>query len=103
MQAMPVPPARAGSLEDQLHEAGLTRGLFVHPPAADQPAWLADALDHRAIGVVYRPEAERFGNYVSTVLGRRYDAFLWFDEAQALHPLHAAAAGRELEAFSSGE
>jgi erythromycin esterase-like protein len=103
MQAMPVPPARAGSLEDQLHEAGLTRALFVHPPAADQPAWLADALDHRAIGVVYRPEAERFGNYVSTVLGRRYDAFLWFDEAQALHALHAPAAGRELEAFPSGE
>jgi len=36
---------------------------------------------------VYRPERERFGNYVPTVLGDRYDAFLWFGETRALRPL----------------
>jgi hypothetical protein len=37
--------------------------------------------------VVYRPEYE-FGNYVPTVLPRRYDAFLYLDRTEALHPLH---------------
>lgn len=43
---------------------------------------------HRAIGVVYHPNRERFGNYVSSVMPRRYDAFLYLDETSALHPLH---------------
>jgi erythromycin esterase-like protein len=42
---------------------------------------------HRAIGVVYRPEFERSGNYVPTVLPRRYDALLYLDETHALHRL----------------
>ena len=51
----------------------------------------ADFLEergHRAIGVVYHPEYEHFGNYVPTVLPRRYDAFCYLDETHALHPLH---------------
>jgi erythromycin esterase len=42
----------------------------------------------RAIGVVYNPKYERFGNYVPTLLTRRYDAFLYIDKTHALHPLH---------------
>ena len=42
---------------------------------------------HRALGVVYHPEAE-IGNYVPTVLPQRYDAFLYLDTTQALHSLH---------------
>jgi len=38
--------------------------------------------------VVYHPEYERHGNYVPTVLPRRYDAFLFLNETQALRPLH---------------
>jgi len=54
---------------------------------ADDPAPLLESRGHRAIGVVYRPEYE-YGNYVPTVLPRRYDAFLFLDETEALHPLH---------------
>ncbi|MFO8150225.1 MAG: erythromycin esterase family protein, partial [Trueperaceae bacterium] len=43
---------------------------------------------HRAIGVVYDPRSERYGNYVPTDLPRRYDAFIHVDESRALHPLH---------------
>ncbi|HSI72425.1 MAG TPA: erythromycin esterase family protein, partial [Fimbriimonas sp.] len=46
---------------------------------------------HRAIGVVYKPEHEMFGNYVPSDLSRRYDAFLFIDETHALHPLHLNA------------
>lgn len=102
-KVMPLPPARAGSLEELLHRAVGGDALFVHPPAASQPDWLADDLDHRAVGVVYHPERERYGNYVPTVLDRRYDAFLWVDETHALHALHAEPdSPNELETFPAG-
>jgi erythromycin esterase len=98
-----VPPARRGSTEALLHdslEAGA--GLFVF--AEDLPRWAAEERGHRAIGVVYRPDAERWGNYVPTVLGKRYDAFLWLDETRALTPLAGVSAeGDELESWPFGE
>jgi erythromycin esterase-like protein len=42
----------------------------------------------RAIGVVYNPAYERYGNYVPTELGKRYDSFLYVDKTHGLHPLH---------------
>jgi erythromycin esterase len=38
--------------------------------------------------VVYDPKFESLGNYVPTVLPKRYDAFMYIDETKALHPLH---------------
>jgi erythromycin esterase-like protein len=87
MARMAVPAARPGSLEALLHDTVGTDALFVFP-RADQPSWLRRRLDHRAIGVVYRPERERWGNYVPTVLGQRYDAFLHLEETSPLQPLH---------------
>ncbi|MGY1620464.1 erythromycin esterase family protein [Geodermatophilus sp. SYSU D00691] len=87
MQRMPVPPARAGSLEALLHEEVGRDALLVWD-GGPRPGWLDRRLDHRAIGVVYRPERERWGNYVPTVLGERYDAFLWFEDTRPLRPLH---------------
>ncbi len=87
MARMPVPPARSGSLEARIHEAVGEDALFVWPPGA-QADVLRRRLDHRAIGVVYRPEREKWGNYVPTVLGERYDAFLYLEETTPLQPLH---------------
>jgi erythromycin esterase-like protein len=87
MTRMPVPPARRGSLEARLHEAVGEDALFVWPRDGRDP-WLDRRLDHRAIGVVYRPEREKWGNYVPTVLGERYDAFLYLDATAPLQPLH---------------
>jgi erythromycin esterase-like protein len=86
MDAMPLPPARDDSFEDIMHGAGLDRGLFVLPPTG-RPDVLTHWLAHRAVGVVYLPARERLANYVPTRLGDRYDAFCWFDETHALHPL----------------
>jgi erythromycin esterase-like protein len=102
MERMPLPPARPGSLEALLHDAvpGAS-ALFVFPPA--QPGWLTEERPHRAVGVVYHPGAERWGNYVPTVLGRRYDAFCWFDETRALTPLTGThPRGGELETYPHG-
>jgi erythromycin esterase-like protein len=87
---MRVPEARPGSTEALLHRSLEGEdGLFVF--ADDLPDWAAEEAEHRAIGVVYRPSAERWGNYVPTVLGRRYDAFVWLDETTALHPLRGVS------------
>jgi erythromycin esterase-like protein len=87
MERLRVPPAREGSWEDVLHRAGAHDQLLL--PAGARPApELLGPRGHRAIGVVYRPEYERYGNYVPTVLPRRYDAFLYLNSTRALHPLH---------------
>jgi erythromycin esterase-like protein len=87
MKRMPVPPARPISLESFLHGLVGEDALIV-VPRGDVPEWLDRRLDHRAIGVVYRPERERWGNYVPTVLAERYDAFLYLEDTSPLQPLH---------------
>ncbi|TQM36462.1 erythromycin esterase family protein [Pseudonocardia cypriaca] len=92
-ERLPVPPARDGSAEDLLHRAlGDEPSLLVFPETYDQPRWLRTSFDHRAIGVVYHPDQERWGNYVPSTLGDRYDALLWFGETTALEPLRAEPA-----------
>lgn len=41
----------------------------------------------RFIGVIYRPDTERWSHYSSAILPRQYDAWLWFDETEAVTPL----------------
>jgi erythromycin esterase-like protein len=87
MQAMMVPDGRKGSFEALLHRVGPQNKLLLMDDFRDT---LFDDrhLDHRAIGVVYRPEYERYGNYVPSIIARRYDAFIYLDKTKALHPLH---------------
>jgi erythromycin esterase-like protein len=87
MRRMKVPPAPAGSHEDLLSATSLPASLLVFPARRDTP-WLAARRGHRAIGVVYDPRRDRLGNWVPTVMGRRYDAFCSFGTTDALHPLH---------------
>jgi erythromycin esterase len=86
VRELPVPPGGRGSLEDVLHELAPAEALLTFP-RGDRPGLLDDRLGHRAIGVVHHPDRERWGNYVPTVLGDRYDASLWFDESTALLPM----------------
>ncbi len=104
MEAMQVPPAREGSWEDALHRAGEDDKLLVFDSAHEDDG-LYRPREHRAIGVVYDPAYERYGNYVPTVLPRRYDAFVYFDETRALHSLHMPSreSGEPPETFPFGE
>lgn len=87
MEEMVVPPAAQGSWEEAFHQSGHENCLLIMESVANEPAFFAPR-GHRAIGVIYHPEHEHRGNYVPTVLGRRYDAFIFIDKTQALHPLH---------------
>ncbi len=100
-EAMVVPPARVGSVEDLLHQLMPKRAVLVFG-GPDQPGWVTEPLDHRAIGVVYDPSFESWGNYVPTRLGQRYDAFIWCDETTALHPLPALTTPGEMETYPAG-
>jgi erythromycin esterase-like protein/predicted phosphoribosyltransferase len=57
------------------------------------PAFLVDARElhgrrlERAIGVVYRPEAERISHYFHARLGAQFDVVLHIDTTTALQPL----------------
>jgi erythromycin esterase-like protein len=95
MRRMEVPQGRPGTWEDILHQAS-PRDKMLLLNDIDRSGAFLEPRGHRAIGVVYDPDYEFFGNYVPTVLPRRYDAFLFVDETHALHPLH-------LEPHADGE
>jgi erythromycin esterase len=88
IRRLPVPAAPQGTHEQLLHDAWGAPGLFVFP-ARPAGTWLRTRRGHRAIGVVYQPGRDHYGNWVPTVLGHRYDAFCYFEETSALHPLQA--------------
>jgi erythromycin esterase-like protein len=97
MERMHVPPAVNGSWDSMIHELSKGHNMLLlfgdNTEESVTTKVLAEETRNkrrgqRAIGVVYNPEYERFGNYVPTLLTRRYDAFLYIDKTHALHPLH---------------
>ncbi|ARS36197.1 erythromycin esterase family protein [Pontibacter actiniarum] len=86
MQKMDVPPAVEGSWEEMLHNISTDDKIILSADLKNVPE-LQQRIGHRAIGVVYDPKYEMFGNYVPTVIPERYDAFLYFEETEAVHPL----------------
>ena len=106
MEKMEVPAARDGSYEHALERSGVGDSLLLFD--RDDPASykrLEEPRGHRAIGVVYDPRTEHWGNYVSTILPRRYDSFLYIEETKAVDPLHMAVLvdGEPPETYPSGE
>lgn len=88
MQAMSMPDARKGSWEYLLHKATTENKLLLMDDLATNYTLMENHIGHRAIGVVYNPIYEQFGNYVPSIIPLRYDAFIYLEETTALHPLH---------------
>jgi erythromycin esterase-like protein len=82
-----VNPSREDSIEALLHAAGHAR--FLLPLRAD--AVLSHALREprlqRAIGVIYRPETERWSHYFHSRVAEQFDALIHLDETRAIDPL----------------
>ncbi|UKJ06717.1 erythromycin esterase family protein [Solitalea lacus] len=95
MRNMHMPPAQKGSWEHLLHLAGPTDKLLLMDHFKDD-VFLENHIGQRAIGVVYNPEYETYGNYVPSILPLRYDAFIYLDETTALHPLHLQPDGHQM-------
>ena len=87
MVEMTMPEAMEDSWEELLHNFEPDDKLLIldnlkHKAPFNLP------INHRAIGVVYDPRDEKSGNYVPSIIPERYDAFLFIDETNAIHPLN---------------
>jgi protein-L-isoaspartate(D-aspartate) O-methyltransferase len=84
-----VLPSRPDSYERPCHDSGLPRFLlnFTAARSAAVRARLSEPRLERFIGVIYRPETERWSHYSEAVLPEQFDAWVWFDETQALEAL----------------
>lgn len=83
-EIMKVPQAQKGSWEDILHKAESNNKLIILKNIKEKEFF--DYRGQRAIGVVYDPLNE-IGNYVPTILPKRYDALLYIDKSKALRPI----------------
>jgi erythromycin esterase len=94
MERMQVPSAIDGSWDSFLHSlddndsAGPNKLVTFNDIDKMKASSLFESKGQRAIGVVYNPSYEKYGNYVETILPIRYDAFIFIDETHALNPLH---------------
>jgi protein-L-isoaspartate(D-aspartate) O-methyltransferase len=89
MEIMRVRPARADSYERLCHDAGVPAfSLCLREPVRRELRdELADPRLERAIGVVYRPDAELQSHYFQAVLPAQFDDYIWFNETEAVHAL----------------
>jgi erythromycin esterase-like protein len=91
-QRMAVRPALPDSYEALFHDAGPSRFLLdLRTPSAAVRALEEPRLE-RAIGVIYRPQTERFSHYFGASLPRQFDAVLHYDVTRAVEPLERTAA-----------
>jgi erythromycin esterase-like protein len=85
-----IRPALAGSYEELFHEASGVAESDLMLNLRDEGSMtrlLADPRLERAIGVVYKPETERFSHYFHAIAPRQFDTMLHLDRTSALQPL----------------
>ncbi|GJJ11020.1 hypothetical protein Clacol_005249 [Clathrus columnatus] len=88
MKVMDVVPSRPDSYERIFHETGIPRGVIdLRDPNKEINRLLLKERKERFIGVIYRPETELWSHYSDAVLPRQFDAYVWFDQTNAVTPL----------------
>ena len=90
MKIKQVRPSLPGSHERMSHDSGLPRFLLdlrEEELASNLRDELMEPRLERFIGVIYRPETERWSHYSEAILPRQFDGWVWFDETKAVTPL----------------
>ncbi|WP_332811786.1 protein-L-isoaspartate(D-aspartate) O-methyltransferase [Sphingomonas sp.] len=104
MEIKNVRPSLADSYERLCHDSGVGRFLLDLREGRNEEArdalW-ASKLE-RFIGVIYRPETERWSHYAESSLPGQFDAWLWFDETRAVTPLPGAVQAGEDDTYPFG-
>jgi len=102
MRIINVPEAVSGSWEHLLHKLG-KKNRIVFMTDSMKKVLGNKKIGHRAIGVVYDPHYEHYGNYVPSNMPERYDSFIYLEETNPLHALHLHPAGHQIpETFPFG-
>ena len=94
MRIKRVRPSLTGSHERMSHDSEIPSFLLDLRAEAIDPRLRAELMEarlERFIGVIYRPETERWSHYSHAVLPRQFDSWIWFDETNAVTPLAGAA------------
>jgi erythromycin esterase-like protein len=91
MKIKRINPSRPDSYERLAHDSGVERFLLdlregMHDELRDE---LMEQRLERFIGVIYRPDTERWSHYSSASLPAQFDAYVWFDTTSAVTPLPA--------------
>ncbi|KAF9629568.1 hypothetical protein BFW01_g10771 [Lasiodiplodia theobromae] len=93
MEVMNVKPSRAGSYERLMHDTGMPSFMLDLRKGVLNDGLRKELMKKRLerfIGVIYRPETERWSHYSTAVLPRQLDCFVWFDETEAVHAFETA-------------
>jgi erythromycin esterase-like protein len=90
MKIKQVRPSLPGSHEAMAHDSKLGRFLLdlrEGEVGRELREALLEPRLERFIGVIYRPETERWSHYSEAVLVKQFDGYVWFDETKAVTPL----------------
>jgi erythromycin esterase-like protein len=110
MKIKTVRPSLPESYERASHDSGKARFLLdlrEGEVGRDVREALLEPRLERFIGVIYRPETERWSHYSEAILPRQFDAWTWFDETHAVTVLPGeqrpgVGAGGEDETYPFG-
>jgi protein-L-isoaspartate(D-aspartate) O-methyltransferase len=104
MEVKPVRPSLPESYERLCHDSGIPRFLLDLREGVNEDAVeaLLEPRLERFIGVIYRPETERWSHYAEAVLPNQFDAWVWFDETGAVTPLGEEPQAGEDETYPFG-
>jgi erythromycin esterase-like protein len=94
MKTKRVRPSLSGSHERMSHDSGVERFLLdlrEGEVGRDVREELMEPRLERFIGVIYRPETERWSHYSEAILAKQFDGWVWFDETSAVTPLPGEA------------
>ena len=104
MRVKDVLPSRSDSYERVFRQTGLPCSLtdLRDPRHRDAQAALTEPRLERAIGVIYRPDTEFQSHYFEAILPEQFDAYLWFEQTQAITPLPSARPNGVPETYPFG-
>ena len=105
MKIKVVRPSLEDSYERASHDSRLPRFLLDLRPeeiGRDLRDALMEPRLERFIGVIYRPDTERWSHYSQCILPRQYDGWVWFDETQAVTPLPGEQRPGEEDSYPFG-
>jgi erythromycin esterase-like protein len=100
-----VLPSRADSHESLFHATGVSRFFLPLTSECKARTVLSERRLERAIGVIYRPDTERWSHYFEANLAEQFDGVIHFDETRAVEPLERESQWDPTEApetFPSG-
>src|SRR4051794_7127215 len=105
MKIKRVRPSLPESYERMSHDSGVERFLLdlrVGEVDARVAGELMEPRLERFIGVIYRPDTERWSHYSHATLPKQFDGWVWFDETEAVTALPGEQRPGEDETYPFG-